>query len=73
VTFRIFGRRYLEAADNRTVTAGQVATCPPAVAEAIMSAVAECEAAATPEAIVARDADKLECRQLTRDRRASAR
>ncbi|HZN76407.1 MAG TPA: HD domain-containing protein [Micromonosporaceae bacterium] len=55
------GRRYLEAADNNTVTADQVATCPPAVADAITSAVAEYEAATTQEAIVAHDADKLEC------------
>ncbi len=37
-------RRYLEAADNQTVTADQVAACPAAVADAINSAVAEYEA-----------------------------
>ncbi|GEM_PF-2758141 len=54
-------RRYLEAADNQTVTVDQVSACPPAVAESIVSAVAEYEAGATMEAVVARDADKLEC------------
>jgi putative hydrolases of HD superfamily len=38
-----------------------VATCPPAVADVIASAVAEFGAGTTPEAIVARDADQLEC------------
>ncbi|WP_422756221.1 HD domain-containing protein [Micromonospora sp. WMMD708] len=54
-------RRYLTAAPNATVTADQVAACPPAVADLINAAVAEYEAGETPEAIVARDADKLEC------------
>ncbi|MEV4832114.1 HD domain-containing protein [Micromonospora sp. NPDC049257] len=54
-------RRYLAAAPNTTVTADQVAACPPAVADLVNAAVAEYEAGETPEAIVARDADKLEC------------
>ncbi|QDY08619.1 HD domain-containing protein [Micromonospora sp. HM134] len=54
-------KRYLTAAPNTTVTADQVATCPPTVADLINAAVAEYEAGETPEAIVARDADKLEC------------
>ncbi|WP_433227929.1 HD domain-containing protein [Micromonospora sp. CA-248260] len=54
-------RRYLAAAPNATVTADQVAACPPAVADLVNAAVAEYEAGETPEAIVARDADKLEC------------
>ncbi|AEB43769.1 HD domain-containing protein [Micromonospora maris] len=54
-------KRYLTAAPNTTVTADQVAACPPAVADLINAAVAEYEAGETPEAIVARDADKLEC------------
>jgi putative hydrolases of HD superfamily len=54
-------KRYVTATDSQSVTADQLAACPPTVAEAIASAVAEYEAAATPEAIVARDADKLEC------------
>jgi putative hydrolase of HD superfamily len=54
-------RRYVEAADNETVTGDQVANCPPEVARAIQDAVAEYEAGETTEAVVARDADKLEC------------
>ncbi|SCL17198.1 putative hydrolases of HD superfamily [Micromonospora pallida] len=54
-------KRYLTTAPNTTVTADQVADCPPAVAETIMAAVAEYEAGETLEAVVARDADKLEC------------
>ncbi len=54
-------RRYVHAADNETVTADQVADCPPEVARVIQEAVAEYEAGETLEAIVARDADKLEC------------
>ncbi|MEV4710319.1 HD domain-containing protein [Micromonospora sp. NPDC049374] len=54
-------KRYLTAAPNTTVTADQVAACPPDVADLINAAVAEYEAGETPEAIVARDADKLEC------------
>jgi putative hydrolase of HD superfamily len=54
-------KRYLSAAANTDVTADQVAACPPTVAEAITAAVAEYEAGDTIEAVVARDADKLEC------------
>ncbi|MGW5666975.1 HD domain-containing protein [Micromonospora sp. NPDC003776] len=54
-------KRYLTAAPNIAVTADQVADCPPAVADAITTAVAEYEAGETLEAVVARDADKLEC------------
>ncbi len=54
-------RNYLTAPDNVTVTADQVATCPPQVAQTISGAVAEYEAGETIEAIVAHDADKLEC------------
>jgi putative hydrolase of HD superfamily len=55
------GRRYLTAKDNEAVTADQVADCPPEVGATIAAAVAEYEAGETMEAIVARDADKLEC------------
>ena len=55
------GRRYLRAAPNEEVTADQVANAHPAVREGVQSAVDEYEAGETPEAIVARDADKLEC------------
>ncbi len=54
-------KRYLTAAPNTAVTADQVADCPPAVADVINAAVAEYEAGETLEAVVARDADKLEC------------
>ncbi|MGH8882967.1 MAG: HD domain-containing protein [Stackebrandtia sp.] len=54
-------RRYVSAVDNRTVTADQVAGCPPEVARVIKDAVDEYEAGVTREAVVARDADKLEC------------
>lgn len=54
-------KRYLTAAPNTTITADQVAAGPPAVADLITAAVAEYEAGETLEAIVARDADKLEC------------
>ena len=55
------GRSYVTAVDNLDVTVDQVAACPPAVSDVITAAVAEYEARATPEAICARDADKLEC------------
>ncbi|MFI2709377.1 HD family hydrolase [Micromonospora sp. NPDC018662] len=54
-------KRYLKAAPNTAVTADQVAGCPPAVTDTITAAVAEYEAGETLEAVVARDADKLEC------------
>ncbi|MGN9892387.1 HD domain-containing protein [Micromonospora sp. L31] len=54
-------KRYLTAAPNTAVTADQVAACPPAVADIITAAVAEYEAGESLEAVVARDADKLEC------------
>ncbi|MET8356942.1 HD domain-containing protein [Micromonospora sp. NPDC005171] len=54
-------KRYLTAVPNTAVTADQVAACPPAVGDVITAAVAEYEAGETLEAVVARDADKLEC------------
>lgn len=54
-------RRYVTAAPNTEITADQVAACPPAVADAVKAAVAEYETGETLEAVVARDADKLEC------------
>ncbi|WP_433350960.1 HD domain-containing protein [Micromonospora sp. CA-111912] len=54
-------KRYLTAAPNTTITADQVADCPPAVTDTITAAVTEYEAGETLEAIAARDADKLEC------------
>lgn len=55
------GRRYLASADAEAVTADQVAAAPEAVRRTVLDAVAEYEAGRTPEAVVARDADKLEC------------
>ncbi|SCE99950.1 putative hydrolases of HD superfamily [Micromonospora haikouensis] len=54
-------KRYLTAAPNTTITADQVAGCPPAVTDTITAAVTEYEAGETLDAVVARDADKLEC------------
>ncbi|MGV2919356.1 HD domain-containing protein [Streptomyces alfalfae] len=55
------GRKYIKTAPNQEVTADQVANAHPAVRTGVQSAVDEYEAGETPEAIVARDADKLEC------------
>jgi putative hydrolase of HD superfamily len=55
------GRRYLKAADNREVTADQLADAHPAVAVGIAAAVDEYERGETLEAQVAHDADRLEC------------
>lgn len=55
------GRRYLQAADNRDVTADQTADAPPAVREALTAIVDEIESYETLESIIHRDADKLEC------------
>ena len=54
-------KNYVSAAANDQVTRDQVALLPPSVAGMISAAVAEYEAAETPEARCARDADKLEC------------
>lgn len=54
-------KNYVSAAANEQVTRDQVAPLPPSVAGMILAAVAEYEAAETPEARCARDADKLEC------------
>jgi putative hydrolases of HD superfamily len=54
-------KNYVSAAANEQVTRDQVAPLPPPVADMISAAVAEYEAAETPEARCARDADKLEC------------
>jgi putative hydrolases of HD superfamily len=54
-------RPYVTAAANEDVTRDQVRPLPAAIADTIRRAVAEYEAAKTPEARCARDADKLEC------------
>ncbi|MER6097785.1 HD domain-containing protein [Streptomyces sp. NPDC001728] len=55
------GRRYIDAASNQAVTADQVSAAHPAVKAGVQRVVEEYEAHDTPEAIVAKDADKLEC------------
>ncbi|WP_024759940.1 HD domain-containing protein [Streptomyces exfoliatus] len=55
------GRRYLDAATNQTVTADQVSAAHPAVKAGVQRVVDEYEANDSPEAIVAKDADRLEC------------
>ncbi|QDY76922.1 HD domain-containing protein [Streptomyces qinzhouensis] len=55
------GRRYIEAAANEKVTADQISAAHPAVRAGVQEVVRAYEANDTPEAIVAKDADKLEC------------
>ncbi|MFI7365980.1 HD family hydrolase [Streptomyces sp. NPDC050149] len=55
------GKKYAPAGDPQAVTADQTAGMPEALASAIRGVVAEYEAKESPEAICARDADKLEC------------
>ncbi|MEU6313060.1 HD domain-containing protein [Streptomyces sp. NPDC047014] len=55
------GRRYIDVAENVDVTADQVARAHPAVRVGVLRVVEEYEANDSPEAIVAKDADKLEC------------
>ena len=56
------GRKYTgQDADPVQVTADQTAGMPEALAKSIRDVVAEFEARQSPEAICARDADKLEC------------
>ncbi|WSJ25187.1 HD domain-containing protein [Streptomyces sp. NBC_01324] len=55
------GKKYAPAGDPQAVTADQMAGMPEALASAVRLVVAEYEAKGSPEAICARDADKLEC------------
>ncbi len=56
------GKKYTGGeADPRDITADQVAGMPEVLAEAVRDLVAEYEAKESPEAVCARDADKLEC------------
>ncbi|WP_418957225.1 HD domain-containing protein [Streptomyces tritici] len=55
------GKKYSTEADPQAVTADQTAGMPEHLASAIQELVAEYEAKESPEAICARDADKLEC------------
>jgi putative hydrolase of HD superfamily len=54
-------RRYVTAAADEAIAADQVRELPPALSEAYLSVIRQAEEAATPEAVCARDADKLEC------------
>ncbi|MER7841650.1 HD domain-containing protein [Streptomyces sp. NPDC096040] len=56
------GKKYTPGeADPRAITADQVAGMPEGLADAIRALVGEYEAKESPEAVCARDADKLEC------------
>jgi putative hydrolase of HD superfamily len=55
------GRRYLTAADDETIAKDQVQDLPPAMTDAFLAVIRQAEAAESPEAVCARDADKLEC------------
>ncbi|UXY27739.1 HD domain-containing protein [Streptomyces sp. HUAS TT20] len=55
------GKKYAAAADPEAVTEDQTAGMPEVLRTAVRAVVAEYEAKETPEAICARDADKLEC------------
>ncbi|MGW0282593.1 HD domain-containing protein [Streptomyces sp. NPDC003236] len=56
------GKKYVTGeADPRDITADQTAHFPEDLARAVRDLVAEYEAKETPEAVCARDADKLEC------------
>lgn len=55
------GRRYLTAASNQDVTADQVSACPEPVRAGVQAVVDEYETGESLEAVIARDADKLEC------------
>jgi putative hydrolase of HD superfamily len=55
------GKKYASSADPQAVTADQTAGMPEVLAATVRDLVAEYEAKESPEAICARDADKLEC------------
>ncbi|MFD7230471.1 HD family hydrolase [Streptomyces sp. NPDC059881] len=55
------GKKYSTEADPQSVTADQTVGMPEVLAAAVRELVAEYEAKESPEAICARDADKLEC------------
>ncbi|WP_103419074.1 HD domain-containing protein [Streptomyces sp. ZL-24] len=55
------GKKYAPAGDPQEVTADQTAGMPEVLASAVHELIAEYEAKESPEAVCARDADKLEC------------
>jgi putative hydrolase of HD superfamily len=65
------GRRYLDAIDNPTVTEHQTAGVPSDVAEKLRGLIGEYEARESAEAVIARDADKLECLVQAREYQAA--
>jgi putative hydrolases of HD superfamily len=64
------GRAYVQAAPEVQIAADQVEGFPPELGEAIRSLIAEYEERDTPEARLARDADKLECLLTAREYQA---
>jgi 5'-deoxynucleotidase YfbR-like HD superfamily hydrolase len=55
------GKKYAAPGDPKAVTEDQTAGMPEVLRTAVRAVIAEYEAKETPEAICARDADKLEC------------
>ncbi|ARF74372.1 HAD family hydrolase [Kitasatospora albolonga] len=55
------GKKYAPAGDPQEVTADQTVGMPEVLASAVRELIAEYEAKESPEAVCARDADKLEC------------
>jgi len=55
------GRNYLTATMAEDIAADQTAECPEPMAAVVLEAIGEFESGLTPEAICAKDADKLEC------------
>ncbi|WP_043464839.1 HD family hydrolase [Kitasatospora sp. MBT66] len=55
------GKKYATSADPKAVTADQIAGMPEVLASTVRDLIAEHEGKESPEAICARDADKLEC------------
>lgn len=65
------GRRYLDAVDNVTVTEHQTRGVPAEVAGRLQAMIGEYEARESVEAVIARDADKLECLVQAREYQAA--
>jgi len=65
------GKAYVQTTDNVTVTGDQVAAFPRALAAALVAVVTEYEERVSSEAILARDADKLECLLQAREYQAA--
>ncbi|MER7771544.1 HD domain-containing protein [Kitasatospora sp. NPDC096140] len=55
------GKKYATSADPEAVTADQVKGMPEVLASTVQDLIAEYEGKESPEAVCARDADKLEC------------